>query len=254
MELVAQGSDVPVFFVRSGSHAYVLIGSIEEPGAREEDLVVLDLWPRFPMAHTLKDARQKFPLIGEHEEPAAYAARLEQSNWTMCGWRPGQTDFLDGCDVSGQAIMNSHGVRFDDAGEADETGSDAGLHDWDAEVLLEGSLEPMVHETNSADKQPRLAQFDPEQYLSSRLGGEDPLRALLPKIWNEWLFSTEHASRSYVAEPQAEPVSFNEYRQDRWDAWQDAIAQLRIQDSQTGIAVSTQEAFLDVPRGYATAT
>jgi hypothetical protein len=50
---------------------------------------------------------------------------------------------------------------------------------------------------------------------------------------------------------QAEPVAFNEHPHDRWDAWQDAIAHLRIQDSKTGTAASTQEAFLDVPRGHA---
>jgi hypothetical protein len=117
-DLVALGIDAQLTFVRGDSHSYVLIGDVADPRTKDEDIVVVDAWAKFPMAHTLRTARCKFPRRRPGEEKTAYSQRLRASGWAIAGsWSPEQRGWLDGFDLSGTARRNRDGHAFDPESE-----------------------------------------------------------------------------------------------------------------------------------------
>jgi len=117
VELIASGIDVPVVHIQGPDHSYVLLGDPADPRNREEDIVVVDLWPRFPMAHTMKTARFKCPLKSLSETDGDYANRCTTSGWHRAQvWYPHQKDYLAGYDFSSTPkTWNHDGFRFTDA-------------------------------------------------------------------------------------------------------------------------------------------
>lgn len=62
VRLVEAGCELPVVCVTSKHHTFLLIGDPCNPDSSEEDIVVLDAWATYPVAHTLATARLQFPV------------------------------------------------------------------------------------------------------------------------------------------------------------------------------------------------
>lgn len=258
-EAIRLGAEVPVLHVQVPDHAYVLIGDPTNPESREEDIVVLDLWPKFPVPHTLRDARIKFPLRRREETIGDYENRCEAEGFSvMHRWEPGKAGFLDGYALTPGSVAeyNHDGVPFARLGG--NAGEEAGAppHDDDMEArLVVDDSERTVRDDDQdsldglgvdADLEPGTAQArpassgdvpDPADHLKDTLGLDtdtDPVEAIVSRpahvdghMVSEWLFSTNTPGRGYITdEPTSTVVAFNEFPKERWDAWQGTIAEV----------------------------
>lgn len=118
----------------------------------------------------------------------------------------------------------------------------------DVDAWLAGEMLP--DESNTAGTihdGSALEPFDAQSYLAGRFGDRDAVDAILEKVTEEWMFSTTQVNQSFVSDGQAEPVAFNEVPQQRWDCWQDAIAELRERHARTNVVATMNEEWFDVP-------
>jgi len=229
VELIAAGVDAPIVLIAGDGHSYVVINDPADHRNREEDIVVVDLWARFPMAHTLKTARFKCPVKRSDETLSDYGRRFRDGEWSrLQAWQPGDASYLAGHDLSSTPKRFSHeGFPFhQESAQAGGTPHEVFIVEDEVECTTDApSLDTPV-----AD----LAPFDPRAYIEEWFGAGDPLPSIFSQpvfvqghVVSEWLFSTEQAGLAYKTDDQQEPVAFNEFAKDDWLEWQNAISRCR---------------------------
>lgn len=265
VRLVEAGCELPVACVTSKDHIFLLIGDPANPDNSEEDIVVLDAWATYPVAHTLATARLRFPVRKPDETQNRYLARCEAGSWQhMQSWYPGRDDFLKGYDFSAAPKGRNHdGKRFEDMGDTPTANSpdDEECALWEQDSLSDLRIDVAEEEREEAEPASPVVcgEFpDVEGFLRAQGVTDDVLKDILadrpgspfPQI-HEWQFSTDHPDAQYTCKDgsrdEAGPVTFNDIPIASWNRQQEVLAGIYA-DKGILSAIRPGRILFDLPR------